>query len=283
MIQSRGQRGDSHWLRWGVGLLLAVVCAACAAQPAAQPPATATPLPTPTATPVVLAGKVTEFAPPSSLGFLGPMAVGPDGTVWFGASASTPPAIGRVNASGDFSQFVLRQPAGISFSFVGGLVTGPDGALWFTVQGWEAGMIGRLTTAGSIRYFRVPGQAPPYQIVSAIAVGSDGALWFTEGLANAIGRITTQGKITDFPLPAASLGNEFRITAGPDGALWFAQDTYDQGSHIGRISYRRRGDDVPSQSAYVGWGHRGGTGRCAVVYGDRGEPYRTHQYQRHCE
>src|SRR5271170_1273471 len=54
---------------------------------------------------------------------------------------------------------------------------------------------------------------------SGITVGPDGALWFTEGTGSKIGRVTTLGAITEYPIT----GNDFPvgITAGPDGALWF--------------------------------------------------------------
>ena len=53
-----------------------------------------------------------------------------------------------------------------------------------------------------------------------IAAGPDGALWFTEGIANKIGRITTTGAFTEYPVPTPFSGLD-PITAGPDGALWF--------------------------------------------------------------
>jgi virginiamycin B lyase len=49
-----------------------------------------------------------------------------------------------------------------------------------------------------------------------IAVGADGALWFTESGANKIGRIPTNGEITEFPIPTAR-SQPAGITAGPDG------------------------------------------------------------------
>ena len=64
----------------------------------------------------------------------------------------------------------------------------------------------------------------------AIAAGPDGNLWFTEfsydtggNVASAgIGRITPDGVITEFPIPAASV-NGHGITAGPDGNIWFTE------------------------------------------------------------
>ena len=39
---------------------------------------------------------------------------------------------------------------------------------------------------------------------------------------NKIGRITTAGAFTEYPIPTAS-SNPEGITAGPDGALWFTE------------------------------------------------------------
>jgi virginiamycin B lyase len=69
-------------------------------------------------------------------------------------------------------------------------------------------------------------------IPSSIAAGPDGALWFTEVVANKIGRITTGGAITEFPLPA-TLNGPTGIVRGPDGALWFWDNV---NGRIGRIT-----------------------------------------------
>ena len=63
-----------------------------------------------------------------------------------------------------------------------------------------------------------------------ITAGPDGAMWFTE-TAGRIGRITTTGTITEFPLPAGSAAAG--IATGSDGALWFTQPGY---SKIGRMT-----------------------------------------------
>jgi hypothetical protein len=72
---------------------------------------------------------------------------------------------------------------------------------------------------------------------AGITTGPDGALWFTEGEGCAagscpgeIGRITTAGILTDYPLPDIFSFPE-GITVGPDGAIWFTND-----SNIGRIT-----------------------------------------------
>jgi streptogramin lyase len=62
-----------------------------------------------------------------------------------------------------------------------------------------------------------------------ITAGPDGNLWFTLTDADQIGRITTGGVVTEFPIP----GGPFFITVGPDGNLWFTQSGV---KPIGRIT-----------------------------------------------
>jgi virginiamycin B lyase len=52
-----------------------------------------------------------------------------------------------------------------------------------------------------------------------ITTGPDGALWFTEQKTYSIGRISTEGKISEFRLRLGIV--PFDITTGPGGALWF--------------------------------------------------------------
>jgi virginiamycin B lyase len=61
-------------------------------------------------------------------------------------------------------------------------------------------------------------------------------LWFTETGANKIGRITTAGVITEFPIPTAN-SQPNGITTGPDGNLWFAETGTGPGlGGIGRMT-----------------------------------------------
>ena len=53
-----------------------------------------------------------------------------------------------------------------------------------------------------------------------ITAGPDRALWFTEWDGLSVGRITTAGAVTEYPLPLAA-ASPYQITAAADGALWF--------------------------------------------------------------
>jgi virginiamycin B lyase len=82
----------------------------------------------------------------------------------------------------------------------------------------------------------------------AIAVGPDGALWFTEfdpnKDLNRIGRITTAGAITEYPLASGS--GPQSITAGPDGAMWFTEGL---ANRIGRITVAGTVTEFPALAA----------------------------------
>jgi virginiamycin B lyase len=71
-----------------------------------------------------------------------------------------------------------------------------------------------------------------------IAFGPDGAVWFVETPANKIGRISSDGHFTEYPVPTAhaidaEVGLAGFIGVGPDGALWFNEDL---AKKLGRIT-----------------------------------------------
>jgi hypothetical protein len=77
--------------------------------------------------------------------------LGPDGNVWFTnhttrslPNVGAPPAIGRINPSGQITEY----RAGLSYaSSPNGIITGPDGALWFTDR--ELHSIGRIVPSSA--------------------------------------------------------------------------------------------------------------------------------------
>jgi streptogramin lyase len=120
----------------------------------------------------------------------------------------------------------LRTPSQVTSA-----VLAPDGNIWFTDI--ENSVLGRVEPNNRITYFTrglSRWRSGPQQII----VGPDGALWFTE-VRNRIGRITLDGRITEF-----SDGIPFRsfvggIVAGRDGNLWF---TLYNGNELVRMTPR---------------------------------------------
>jgi streptogramin lyase len=185
-------------------------------------------------------GTVSEFSLPTGNTLATDIITGPDGNLWFTEGDK----IARITPMGKISEFPLPS----ANTFLSSITTGPDGNLWFTEQ---QGKIGRMTLTGKVSEFSLPfhqypaGPNPTKEPAGsaqgeplAITAGPDGNLWFTEigHVGSSIGRITTSGKITEFPLPSA---NTFpsSITAGSDGNLWFtAIGTNNGPSKIGVIT-----------------------------------------------
>jgi len=112
---------------------------------------------------------------------------------------------------------------------------GPDGKLWFTECG-ATSSIGRISPSDvgtpnpAVDHFPTAAGSCPIDITT----GPDGALWFTEFAGN-IGRITTDGQLTEFPVAGAP--HLFGITKGPGDALWFiANCCGDAHGKVGRIT-----------------------------------------------
>lgn len=81
---------------------------------------------------------------------------------------------------------------------------------------------------GTMTEFPVPtASSQPF----GLAAGRDGAMWFTEYVGNKIARVTTTGRITEYPLSATR--SPSGITTGPDGNVWFAESF---GANIGRVT-----------------------------------------------
>lgn len=134
-----------------------------------------------------------------------------------------------------------------------------SGVAWFASHhasptGNPTSMVQRTST-GSITEFPLP---TPGGSPGDITVGPDHNLWFTEDYANKIGRISTKGVITEFPLPAlpAPKSAPGEITAGSDGNLWFTELGFSNAGEtngigkIGRISPSGRITEFPLPTQY---------------------------------
>jgi virginiamycin B lyase len=140
--------------------------------------------------------------------------LGADGALWFTEESAN--EIGRMTTSGKLRQFAL--PAGTPER----IAAAPDGSIWFTDA---ANYIGRLSPPGQVIQFPIPSTDSEPEGITA---GPDDAMWFTEWRQGKIGRITTDGTLTEYPVGFVSYPTA--ITSAY-GALWFTED-----AAIGRIS-----------------------------------------------
>jgi virginiamycin B lyase len=68
--------------------------------------------------------------------------------------------------------------------------------------------------------------------ISALAPAPDGSLWFADSFVRGgkIGHLTSDGTLSEFPLPAGEnvkVVYIYSVVIGPDGAIWFNGDDYD--------------------------------------------------------
>jgi streptogramin lyase len=202
-------------------------------------------------------GQITEYRAGLNPGdFPQEITAGPDGNVWFTDTGSTP-AIGRVTPNGEITEFSEGLGSG---SVVLGIAAGPDDDLWFTNPGTSS--IGRITPTGEVTEFGITLPFTTYP--QDIAVGPDGNLWFTAPsvwTTSYIGRITTAGAITLFPMALNAGGTPYphRISPGADGNMWFTD--FGQTPAIGRIETGAP-QAVKTAPTMTGVGEVGSTLRC---------------------
>lgn len=177
---------------------------------------------------------ITQFADlPRDYGLYFPTAltVGPDGALWVTDDIDQDAgrsAVVRIKTSGKRTNaFYYQNDASPSFEDI---AAGPDGALWITDSG--DGQILRMTTTGTFTTYPLNNAD-----AEGIVAGPDHALWFVENYFQgaAVGRITTNGKISYFTTGISSGAALQDIALGPDGALWFTESF---GDRIGRITRR---------------------------------------------
>jgi virginiamycin B lyase len=169
---------------------------------------------------------------PNPLATIDSLAVAPDGSVWLTETIIHNNKIGRISPDGTLSEFPVETNGNAMFADVSDIVVGPDGNLWFvsgmTLPGLNfAASIIRMTPSGAMTTFPLPQNVG----ASRLLFGPDGALWFSEG--SKLGRMTSDGHLTEYSLLAPEKGQIADMCIGPDGALWY---TWLHANHIGRMT-----------------------------------------------
>lgn len=171
-------------------------------------------------------GQFTGFTVPSPHPEPTAILSGPDGNLWFDEFDAG--KIGTITTAGVVTEYPLPQimvsgaPANVNSQ---SMIFGPDGALWFTGIAYASsccgsvGVIGRMDLGGNVTYLTLPS---PRANPEGIVTGSDGALWFADPGTQSIGRMTSAGAFTSFPVPQQNGFTEvFALASGPDGNIWF--------------------------------------------------------------
>jgi virginiamycin B lyase len=136
------------------------------------------------------------------------IASGPDGNIWFTLEGGW---VGRLSLDGLFTFFSTN------YDQLSSITGGPDGNVWFLTNA-DQSKICRITPDGVITQFgNTYGTYGPLRGPQQITAGPDGNLWFTQALAPSIGRITTNGTITEY-----AIGTFASNIAAWNGELWLA-------------------------------------------------------------
>jgi streptogramin lyase len=149
------------------------------------------------------------------------LVAGSDGNIWF-TDLGTTKAVGVINPT---THAISEFSNGLNAGSRPGIPTfGPDGNTWFA-DGGTTRAIGRIDViTHAISEFSSGISSTG---VSRPIAGPDGNLWFADksATAPAVGRITPNGVITEFPVTL--LPGQFMNAAnfGPDGGLWIGVDT----------------------------------------------------------
>jgi streptogramin lyase len=120
---------------------------------------------------------------------------------------------------------ITEFPTGNATPAPGGLTDGGDGNLWFV----DTNAIGRISGNGTVKEFPISPALPPGADLHAVVPGANGVMWFdVDGMAQDIGKLTPDGKITLFPVATTTGFNPGatpeEMTTGPDGTVWFTDD-----------------------------------------------------------
>lgn len=122
-----------------------------------------------------------------------------------------------------------------------GITVGPDGNIW-TANGPDIGTVTPCTSGPATPTTYAAGLSPSSKIVDIVSAA--GALWFTNSIPasstpvqDTIGRITTSGVITEYPVPSAvpafQTGILSTMAVASDGSIWFTEGNLNQ---VGRLS-----------------------------------------------
>jgi virginiamycin B lyase len=180
------------------------------------------------------------FPLPDKVERLGKIVAGADGNLWLAEEGGTgePTRIARLTPAGQVTSWHVGSPG----ERLLGLAASSTG-VWFTLG---AGKVGRVRYGGQISIFShgIPEGAYP----DGITKGPGGAMWFAELGADAIGRVTASGHITQFPWARLGVygsdspgspcgpclpGGADSIVSGPDQTLWFSRPGKDE---FGRLA-----------------------------------------------
>ncbi len=161
-------------------------------------------------------GQISEYPDKTGMPFVPrDLTVDANGNAWWTRQGG--PGIGEVALGAPNGTPVTVFPTAVAMA--NGITAGDDGNLWYTGNGYS--VIGRMTHAGVHSEFDETNGLNMGAAPDAITAGPGGNVWFDDqnSLGFAVGKITSAGQITEYPLS----DDPWDITVGIDGNLWLPQ------------------------------------------------------------
>lgn len=142
--------------------------------------------------------------------------------MWFSEWAAE--CVGSITAAGTITEY----STGLAETNSVGMTTA-DKDVWFTT---DHNGIGRVAGAGKLHLYPFPDDSSQ---PTAITLGPDGNVWFVEAAGYNVGKMTSEGKVTEYSVGFNGFSNSFGIAAGSDGRIWFT-DPANSPARIGAIN-----------------------------------------------
>jgi hypothetical protein len=177
-----------------------------------------------------------------------PVTAGPDGNPWWVGALSV-----KV-AGSEHSFFAIYEltPSGVTMKIQTpieiwrgtpqSITLGPDGNLWYPLPTSEPS-IDRYVPGGGITEYPLEGGST---YPDSITVGANRSLWFTQFWPAAIGPITLNGELTEWPTGTSPYGDPQSLVTAPEGAEWFVES---DPQRIGRITPTGQISEFPLPTA----------------------------------
>jgi virginiamycin B lyase len=167
---------------------------------------------------------VTEF--PLEARWISSLSQGPEGDLWYAGTVGTKEHpqghVGRVGPNGPLGE------VGIPMPFPTNIAVGSEGVAWLT---GTTGGITRLSSSGSFSETATRVADSEKSVASA----GGGGIWFLQredGGYDSVGRISSSGQVSEFPIPDHESGPK-SIVEGHEGDAWFTEYFADK---IGRVT-----------------------------------------------
>lgn len=142
-------------------------------------------------------------------GFADKVAYGVNGAMWFNA-VGNPSVVGRITRE----RGQRESPIGGPNYIPGQMALGPDGRMWIC----DGDALAAVDRRFNVTLYALPSGGT----FSGVTAGPDGNMWGAESQYGHVVRVTTSGKMTEYPPPTPNMLPN-AIAAGPDRNIWFAE------------------------------------------------------------